>query len=172
MATAFSNLPMPLTDPLIVLPKKNLKPGQTDPNMGKMNEVWIPWFNNFTSSIQGIAKQVATPVSLTAQTDSVALTPIPSGTLAQGLYRATFFMKVNVAAGVSSSITVSFAFTRNSQACTFQSSPFAGNTSDTVGTGTAMMYIDQATPISYSTLYASNPANAMEYELSILLESL
>jgi hypothetical protein len=47
-----------------------------------------------------------------------------------------------------------------------------GNTTDTVGSFTFMLRSDAASPISYSTTYASNAAGEMRYSLFIVLERL
>lgn len=170
--TTLSNIPIPLTDPIATPRKPNLKPGQKDPNEGKITDAWIPFFNSFTQNFVGVPKQANSPVTLSAQTDSIAVTPVPSGSLAPGLYRMTYFVRVTSAAGVASSIQVIFSFTDGGVSCTFPGTVFNGNLTTTVGSQTATFNIDAASPVSYSTAYTSNPANAMTYELFVILEAL
>lgn len=167
-----ANYPMPLNDPLVNKRKKGLGPGELDPNEGKMAEVWIPYMQSQNTISSTAIRQNTDPVSLTAQTASIALTAIPTSSLASGLYRATYTCRITTAAAVSSSLIVTFTWTSGGISCSLSSSALTGNTTSTVGTGTALINIDAATPVSYSTTYASVGAPAMIYELYLTLEEM
>lgn len=167
-----ANYPMPLNDPLVNKRKKGLGPGELDPNEGKMAEVWIPYMQSQSSITATAIRQNTSPVSLTAQTASIALTAIPTSSLASGLYRATYCVRVTTAAGTSSSISVSFHWTDGGVSCSLASTALTGNLTSTVGSGSALINIDAATPISYSSTYASVGAPVMAYALSITLEEM
>ena len=163
---------MPVNDPLVYARKKNLKPGQPDENEGKMTETWIPYFQNQNSISSTAIRQTTSPVSVSAQTASIGTTSIPTSSLSSGLYRVTYYCRITTAASVSSSLIVSFTWTDGGISCSLSSAALTGNTTSTVGTGTALINIDASSPISYATTYASVGVPAMSYSLSITLEEM
>lgn len=167
-----ANFPMPLNDPLVNKRKPGLRQGEIDENEGKMTEVWIPYMQSQNTITSTAIRQNTSPVSLTGQSASIAVTSIPTSSLASGLYRATYYVRVTTAAAVSSSIAVSFHWTDSSVSCSVTSTALTGNTTSTVGTGSALINIDAATPVSYSTSYASVGAPAMQYALYLTLEEM
>ena len=111
------------------------------------------------------------PVSHTAENSSIATTSLPTdGDLSAGLYRVTFYARITTAAGVSSSLTVNFGWTDGAVSQTHSGAAMTGNTTTTWQTGSILIYVDAATPITYSTTYASNAAGAMFYQLFVTLE--
>lgn len=132
---------------------------------------WGTWLRDLRQQVDAAAAQTIAPVSRTGQTASIGTTPLETGSLAPGLYRLTYSVQVTTAAGVSSSIQVTFGWTRNGVSQTFTGTAFTGNTTGTNGSQTQLISVDQATPISYATTYASNPALAMVYALDVYLET-
>ncbi len=167
-----ANFPMPLNDPLVNKRKAGLRPSEIDDNEGKMAEVWIPYMQSQNTITATAIRQSTSPTSLTAQTASIGVTAIPTSSLASGLYRVTYYVRVTTAAAVSSSIIVSFHWTDGGVSCSVASTALTGNTTSTVGTGSALINIDASTPISYSTTYASVGAPAMAYALYLTLEEM
>lgn len=167
-----ANFPMPLNDPLVNKRKKGLRPEEIDENEGKMAEVWIPYMQSQNTITATAIRQNTDPVSLTGQTASIAVTAIPTASLASGLYRATYYVRVTTAAGTSSSIDVSFHWTDGGVSCSVTSAALTGNTTSTLGTGSALINIDAATPVSYSTTYASVGAPVMAFSLFLTLEEM
>ena len=76
-----------------------------------------PWM---VLKLQAI-RQSTSPVSLTAQGASIGVTAIPTSSLASGLYRVSYYCRITTAAGVSSSLIVTFSFTDGGVACSFAS---------------------------------------------------
>ena len=104
------------------------------------------------------------------QNASIAATDLTDGTFGAGLYRLTYYARVTKAAGVSSSLQVTFAWTDHAIAQTSSGAAMTGNTTTTQQSGTVLVYSNAASPISYSTTYASNGAGEMEYSLYVVIE--
>lgn len=127
-----------------------------------------------TSIVQGVANAPSTfpSVALTGQHASILTTPMPLPSLATGLYRVSYYAAITTADGVSSSLTVTLTWTESTLSKSVSGTAITGNTTTTVQSGTALLVLDAASPISYSTVYASNTPATMQYRLTILLEAL
>jgi len=134
---------------------------------GFLSEVATKWLQSISDGVQSSPSSIS-PQSLTAQVASIGVTPIPLGSVNQGLWRLTFYAKVTTAASVSSSLSITFGWT-DTDACSVTSAAMTGNTVTTTSTGTVLIYVDGGTPITYSTTYAS-VGTPMAYKLSILVE--
>lgn len=132
---------------------------------------WLAWFRDLRTDVDA-APQTFTPARHTAETAAIGTTPITNETLPAGLYRVTWSAQIVTPAGVASSLTVSIAWTRGAISQTFSGAAITGNTVTTNQSQTLLVRIDQATPISYSTAYTSNPAATMAYDLDVVLEQL
>ena len=113
-----------------------------------------------------------TPITLTGQAASIPLTPMPLPSLAPGPYRVSTYARVTVADAVSSSLTVTLGWTETGLALTHSFAAMTGNTTATVDSQTWLIEIDQASPISYATTYASGTPGAMHYRLTLIVEAL
>lgn len=129
----------------------------------------LTWFRNIRQALDLTPTQIER-VTLEAQAASIGTTPIPTDTLAAGLYRVTVSQRITVAAGVSSSLQTTISWTDGGVAQSFSGTALTANTTATTGSFTLLMHIDATTPISYATTYASNAAGAMEYRLDLVLE--
>lgn len=109
-------------------------------------------------------------IALTSQSASIATTALSLGTVAAGYYRVSWFTRVTSPAGVSSSLTVTISGTDAGQSYSQSGPAMTGNTTATVQSGFVLVKADQASAISYSTAYLSNPVAAMVYKLTILVE--
>ncbi len=132
---------------------------------------WRIWLRDLQAQFQSSPSKVLT-VTIPTDTATIATTPIPTASLAAGLYRVTYYQQVLVAAGVSSALTTTLGWTYNSVAQSFSGALMNGNTTATHQSNTQMIRIDQASPITYAILYASNPAAAMVYSFDIVLENM
>lgn len=161
------DLPAGLLQSTMVYPPKNTPQNQEY----LITRVW----SNFIQQ-QLVSRIQSTPqIFQTVETENlnaaVASTAINTGTVTAGLYRLTYYVRITTPAGVSNSVTVNFGFTDGGVSCTMTGIAITGLTTATVGTGTFMIRSDQAAPITYSTTYASNPANACIYSLDVVGES-
>lgn len=111
-------------------------------------------------------------VALTNQSTSLGTTNIPLPALTQGDYVLSYYARVTVADGVSSSLTVRFGWTQGAVSLTLAGAAMTGDTVTTVQSGTVPIYVDAGTPISYNTIYASNTPAKMRFTLRIKVQSL
>jgi len=159
--------PFPFTVPVIQLDPQSGKPlpGWT---MSKDLAIYLQ-----TSVVQAIAQapQFFPSVALTGQSASISTTPIPLPSLLTGLYRLTYYARITTIDAVSSSLTVTLTWTDGAVSPTLAGAAMTGNTTTTVQSGSAMIHLDAASPISYATTYASNTPGAMKYALYILVET-
>ena len=162
--------PIPLHDPVVESNEK------TPPALKKifstlfMTDAWVKWFNSLTTTIQSTPVRLSAQ-TLTAQTASIASTSVPTGSIAAGLYRLSYYFRITTPASVSSSLIVGFTWTDGGVTCNFASAAVTGNTTSTTGTGTLLVNVDQAAPLTYNTTYVS-VGTAMAYSLSIVLEEI
>jgi len=167
--------PIPVNEPLVRI---KIKPGA--PAVFAAFEKWANWFISdswtkyFTTQSTDISaspSRVAT-VELSGQHASIATTSI-SGDLLSGLYRVTYYARITTPAttgAATSSLTMTFAWTDGGVSPTISGSAMTGNTTTTVQSGTILVRIDQGSPITYATTYASDTAGQMQYQLDIVLE--
>lgn len=137
---------------------------------GRVSEPWRVFFRDQETAIAQTTTQTIPPITLTAQAASIGVTPIPTPSLAPGYYRVSYYARVTTVGSVSSSLTVTVSWTDGGVACSASGAAITGNTVASTGTGSFLLLIDEATPISYSTTYASNLAGEMQYQLGLTLE--
>lgn len=143
-----------------------------DPKTKLFRVPWLTWFRDVRTSVDLASTQVVGgKVQLTNQAASVATTPIPTTTLAAGLYRVTYYGQVVTIAGVASSFQVTITWTRHGITQTFTGALKNGNTTATnEPSGPLLIHIDAGTPVSYAIARTSNPAGAMIYDFDLQLE--
>lgn len=164
---AITDSPLPLTSPIL----------QLDPRTGKpagylISKEWAIGLQAAVGPI-GSSVQVFPTVALAGtQNASIGTTPIPLPSLPSGLYRLTYYARITTAAGVSSSLIVTFSWTESGVSLSSSTGAITGNTITTVSSGTILIAADAATAISYATTYASNPAGVMTYRLNVVVEAI
>lgn len=136
----------------------------------RINWRWLKSLSSLRQTVDEAPQRQMTPVELTGQSAAIGLTPLPAGTITSGYYRLSTFLRVTTAAGVSSAVQVTIFFTSGGVACSYTLSNLNTNTTTTPVSDTRLIKADGGTPISYSVTYASNPAAAMVYELTVCLE--
>lgn len=136
---------------------------------GEVRPAWQTWLLSIKSFF-GMVPQILRRVSLTAHGAAIGTTAFPVGTLAPGLYRITTYARITRAGTVSSSLTLTFAWTDGGVACTLSLPANTGNTTATVQTAVLMVKVDAASPLSYSAAYVSVGATTMQFLLELLLE--
>lgn len=166
------SVPIPIQDPIARPKRENLSEGQKDSAEGTITLPWIQYFQNQTDTFSQAPTKVTTPVSLEAQSAAIGNTAIPTDSLASGLYRVSYSARVTQAATTSSSLTVTITWTAGGITQSQSGAAMTGNTTATFQSGTYLIDIDAASPVSYSTSYASNAAAEMEYTLSVVLEEI
>jgi hypothetical protein len=155
MATA--GPPIPTREPLI----------EED---GRIRQRWIKWLQSLRDGVDAAPTLETELVALTAQTATIGTTPIPSGTLSEGYYRVSVYLRVTTAAAVSGSVQVTIHHTSGGVACTEVGTLLNANATNVPQSDVFLVKVDGATPVSYSVSYASNPGAALAYELTVILE--
>jgi hypothetical protein len=165
---AFADAPIPLQDPIA----RQAREGQENDKLaGYLTDPWVEWLNLLSSQV-GASAFISNTVSLTAQGASIAPTDYSGGGLSAGLYRLTYYTRITRAATTSSSLTVTLGWTESTVSLTISGSAITGNTVTTGQSGTIMVRIDAASPVTYSTTYASVGGVSMQYRTDFVLEQL
>ncbi len=149
-------------------------PPLTTPIAGNLflTQNWADWgIIQALAFLQSVASVVAAPVTLTGQHASLGATAFNIKSVTAGLYRMGWTARVTTAASVSSSLTVSVAYTRLGISCTQTSAAMVGNSTSLPVSGEFILHSDGASPILFSTTYASSGSPAMSYELDAFCEN-
>lgn len=139
-----------------------------DAGTGLFQPRLLTWFRDLRQQVDLNPARI-TRVSRATQSASISTTAIPSETLVDGLYQVLTFTRVVRAATTSSSLRVDMSGTDNSVSYTQQGTAITGNTTATTGRDLFFLRISGASPISYSTTYASVGGTTMAYDLEIVL---
>ena len=150
-------------------------PDQGHPMAGKLPKLrmsfnYIRWFSNLRLDVDKRPARESGQVRLTTQTASIAITPIPIGSVVSGLWRVSLHVIVTRAAAVSSEITGTITWTQGGITQTQSTALLNGNTTTTRESITVLLEPDAGTAISYSTTYASVGAPSMQYSLRVVAE--
>lgn len=138
---------------------------------GTITKWWADWFLLvLLGRVQAQPPIVVSP-TLTAQNASIATTSLVAAATA-GWYRISWYFRITTVGSVSSSLQVTITTTDGGVTITQSGAAATGNTTATVQSGSVLARVDPSTPISYSTTYASNAANEMEYSLFVSVEAL
>lgn len=169
MATPVNPLPFP-SDPIVVLrdKRKYPNPSEKDPKEGYASQRFQEYMDRQSSNL-ALATSVVNTAEALDQNASIAATDMSGAALAAGTYEFIWFVSIRTAAGVSSSVIVTLDFVYRTATKTFSYPTVNGNTTGTFGHGGGIIVIDNASPVRYSTTYASNAAGAMHYDLILVL---
>lgn len=149
---------------------REAKLGAAGPTTGKPSFNFLTRWNALTDRIEQAPYSPFAPTRLTDQNASIGATPLAQAALPAGLYRVSWYARVTTAAGVSSSLTVTIGWTEGSVALSLSGAALTGNLVTSVQSGMVFLLIDDGSPITYATTYASNAAGAMKYTLVLNLE--
>jgi hypothetical protein len=123
-------------------------------------------------TLVGSAPQILLEHALLDQHATIATTPLTLPALAAGFYRVSLYQTVTTVDAVSSDLTTTIAWTDLGATKTFATATMNGNTLATNDSMVRMIHVDQASPVTYATVYNSNTPNAMRYALGIVVEKL
>lgn len=140
---------------------------------GYISEDWFGWLRTLIGRVDSTPQRQNKATRLQNQGAAIPLTSLALGTLAPGLYRVNVRARITQAATVNSSLNVTIGWADGGAACTKSfSAAMVGNTTGTTGEPFSLLIrIDQNTPITYQTAYASVGGTPMQYELEIVVES-
>ncbi|HEX6038917.1 hypothetical protein [Longimicrobium sp.] len=106
----------------------------------------------------------------TGLTSSLAAEDLASGGVSQGVYMIAYEARITTAAGVSSSLQLSFSWTRNGQTITQATTAYTGNSTGTLAaTGSLMPFVDDSTPVTVATTLSTSGSPAAVYEMAVAL---
>ena len=128
------------------------------------------WQRHLSDQVTEIGKKPTRQgaVIASSQGAAIATTALPIGSVRGGLWQLSYYVQVVVVAGVTSSVTVTFAWTYQGASLTNTFAAVNGNTLTTWGSALLPIRVDADTPLSYSAAYASNPAGVMRYDLQVV----
>lgn len=150
--------PIPQSDPLI---------DASD----HMNERWYRWLSLFVARTLSGVLLVAKTIHRTGLASSLGATTVYTPTMAGVLVRMSFRARITTAAAVSSSLTVTINWTEGGVAQSHAFAAMTGNTTATTG-GDSWTIRPDPVPVTYTTIYASNPGGTMVYDLDVAAEAL
>ena len=136
---------------------------------GKITQSWIQFLQDILDAI-GQSPSLFGSAGVTGQSAAIANTPLNDDTLTEGLYRVSYHARVTQAATTSSSLEVIVSFTSGGGAQSKTGTAITGNTITSWESQTWLIYVDDASGVSYSTNYTSVGATAMNYEVYVVLE--
>jgi hypothetical protein len=165
-----NNAPAPIGEPIAQRRRKGFKEGE-DPLEGLIADPWADWYAQQQQTLETFAGRVGETVALTAQAASIAATDMSGGALSTGLYRISYYTRITQAASVSSSLDVTLDWQDGGVTVAFTGATIAGNTITSFQSySLPLIFVDAASPVRYSTTYASAGLSAMNYSLYIVLE--
>ena len=163
--------PIPLQDAIAKPRKRGLRPEEKDYNEGRITDAWVKYFQDQTNTFSTSPNRVGS-AQLTTQAASISTTSVSTASLPAGLYRLSYYARISRAATVSSSLIVTLGWTDDAVTVTASGVAMIGNTTATAQGASFMVEIDQASPIVYSTTYASVGGTTMQYKLDVVVEQM
>lgn len=165
-------VPIPVQDRIARARRENIPPGVLDEREGTMPDVWVKYFQSQSDATNLSPSVASTPVSATTQSASIGTTAIPTSTLSAGLYRVSYYARITRAATVSSSLIVTIGWTESGVSLLQSGAAITGNTTFSLQNATWFIQIDNSSPITYATTYASVGGTTMQYKLVVALEAI
>jgi hypothetical protein len=140
------------------------------PSMGNtLTPEWEQWFGRLVVDLQRM------PVILNIedkheQTAAITATNFTNSVILEGLYRVTWYHRIERAASGSSATRLTLSWTEEGVTQTFVGTNLNGNTTTTRESGAQLFDADAGTDITYACTYTSVGATSMEYEIVLVLE--
>lgn len=160
-------VPLPTDDAISEQPRAEfIRNGRKDGRAGLITQRWVEFFTSLGQAVQTTNSNTVT-VTRTDQSASIGATDLSSG-LAAGLYTVTYYARVVRAATTSSSLEVTIDWTDRGTAMAITGAAITGNTITSVQTAMLLIRSDTASPMRYSTTYASVGGTTMQYDLVIV----
>ena len=138
---------------------------------GWLTDVWRQWFGRMPDTLKAIPSLINV-VNLSSQSASLGATDFSNTSLLAGIYRASYRVQITQAAGVSSSLTVSIAWTDGGVGQTATGAAIVGNTVTTGQSDFVLIRVDAGTAVQYSATYSSVGVPAMTYSFTASLEKI
>jgi hypothetical protein len=133
---------------------------------------WTRWIQVFFARVFAAIQGVGTPVVL--QTDLSAA--VPSTVLLtvtqSAFYRLSWYMRIVVVDGVSSSAQLTVTWREGSHTSTKTFTALTGDTTSTYDGAVWPFYADSGTQVTFAIAYASNTPAKMRYRRALAIEQL
>ena len=136
---------------------------------GLLSGDWTRWLQLFWARVGSSVQFVGKTVARTNQSAAIATTTIYTPTQG-GLYRVSWYARVTVADGVSSSLQVTVTWREGGVTLTKTFAALTGDTTTTLDSQTWVVHADSGTSITYAVAYASNTPLKMRYRLDVATE--
>lgn len=136
---------------------------------GLMTKGWQDWVQAFLARLNATQRLIKT-TSFDTKSASIGTTPLPLPALGQGTYRVSIELWVTTPATVNSSVSVTIGATEGAANTTQTTAALTSNDVTKPLSATIVLNIDDNSPISYATTYASAGATAMVYRGKITVE--
>lgn len=138
---------------------------------GYLADRWAEWFARLVTTLASIPN-VVNGTTLEAQAASIPATDFSGAFIPAGVYRASYRIRVSRAAGTSSTLTVTLAWTGGGVAQSFIGAALTGNTTASYQQGTVTLRSDVGALVTFAVTYGSVGAPTMQYEIDVFLEKL
>lgn len=133
---------------------------------------WTRWFQLFWARVSAAVQRAGTPIGTDAnQSAAVATTTLYTVTQTE-LYRLSWYARITVADGVSSSLQLTVTWREGSHTSTKVFTALTGDTTSTYDGAVWPFYADSGTLVTYALAYASNTPAKMRYRISLCVEQL
>lgn len=136
---------------------------------GLMTKGWQDWIQAFLARLNATQRLIKT-TTFQGSSASIGTTPLPLPQLGAGTYRVSIELWVTTPATVNSSLTVTIGATENAQNTTQTTAALTSNDVTKPLSATIIVTIDDNSPITYATTYASAGATAMVCRGKITVE--
>ena len=133
---------------------------------------WTRWIQVFFSRVFSAIQGVGTPVILQTDLSAAVPTTILFTVTQSGLYRVSWYLRITVVDGVSSSAQLTLTWREGSHTSTKTFPALTGDTTSTYDGAVWPFYADSGTQVTFAIAYASNTPAKMRYRRALAVEQL
>ena len=151
--TVLTNVPPPVDDP-IAQPKRPQFEGRPDPQEGKITRQWLDYLISLGTAIVQSVSRIA-EASITDEDATISPVDVTTGLIAAGKYEFTYYASITREAGTSSSLEVTLDWTDRGNAKSYTGPAIVDGAVTDSQFGGGLIRVDGASPVRYSTVYAS-----------------
>jgi len=141
-------------------------------SQGFITQIWLRFLSQIQQTV-GASQTRLTAIPLSGQSASIGATDFSGGGISGGLYLIQVYARITTPAttgAATSSLIVALGWTDGAVVQSYSWPAMTGNTVTTVLTGPPVtIRVDNNSPITYATTYASNTAGEMQYSLDVVL---
>jgi hypothetical protein len=135
---------------------------------GSPSSYFMTYLRSLSAQVSSAPIAMLNPVSLVSQNAAIVTTRAHTVESA-GLYLVSYYARITTVAGVASSLTVTLGWMESGIALSQAFAAMVGNVVTDVQNGVILVRADAATDITFEAAYASNPANAMNFRIDVIV---